>query len=277
VTCYPESSVRRAAVLLVLAGCFTKPGAPGDGDGSVGGGPAPVARLLHKANFSNFGNTPGTTHDGFTISTSGIVDGELLLFIAQIDNGTTRTWPLIDGFTQLSQDSYGMHDTQTSVIEMKIADHEPSEYVGTYKDIGTMNSGASIVTLLAVSGADPMTPIADTDIFVDIDYFDTARGKVSGVVTTRPDSTLIYVNSGDWLSMGSGQGFFVEPPGFTKILEMGDHGDNSFDWGTMEISSMAEHAVGPVPDVVGSSSAVGGPGTLMATGYGAVIVVQPPR
>jgi hypothetical protein len=261
--------VRIAGLLVLMTGCFAKPGPPGGGASG-----APVPRLLHTSNFWQSGHSPGTTYDAFTIDTTGVVDGDLLLFVASIDNGSSTTWPLLPGFTQVAQHGYGT-DLQSNVIEAKIAAGEPSEYSGTYQNIVAGPSHASILALIAVSGVDAQMPIETSMVHIDSDYFDSARGTVSGLDTTQDDTTLIYVNSGDWLSMLRGDATFHEPPGFTKLVELGDHGDAKLESSTLMISYANQRDVGPVEPVSGSTTATNDLGTIMAEGYAALIAVQP--
>jgi hypothetical protein len=260
--------MRLAAVLLVTAGCFAKPSEPGAGE-------SPVPRLLHTAYYSTAGGTPATDHDGFQISTSGVVDGDLLLFIGQIDNGIPSTWPTLPGFSDVSQRTYGMMDYQTNVIEAKIADHEPTMYTGTYMGLGPGTSGASICALVAVSNVDPDMPVGEAAVDIDPSYRETARSIVNDAVTTVPNTTLIYVMSADYLTGGTAGATFERPVGFTKLLEMGDHGDTGLDWGTLMIAYDTDAATGLVPEVTGTTTVVNGTGPITAATYGALIPVQP--
>jgi hypothetical protein len=117
---------------------------------------APVPRHIANAYFTNWSGatfqSPGMMHGGFEIPTDGIVDGDLVLFIANIDNGGPTVWPdpIAPGFQQLVQQFYGA-DGQTYVVAWKIAGGEPATYSGTYG--GGIMSASATISLVAVSGA----------------------------------------------------------------------------------------------------------------------------
>src|SRR5438477_30533 len=85
------------------------------------GGP-PTPRLISTAWFNGAGSTAGMTHSGFSIPTTGVSDGDLLILIANVDNGSSALWPnpIAPGFTQLAQTYFGS-DGQTYVADWKIA------------------------------------------------------------------------------------------------------------------------------------------------------------
>ncbi len=105
---------RVALIAVVATGCFAKPGFGGsaddaNGDGGGDTGHAPKLRMINTAYASTYDLTPllrsspGMTGTTWEIATSGIQAGDLVLFIANVDNGSNGVWQGLDtlGFTQL--------------------------------------------------------------------------------------------------------------------------------------------------------------------------------
>src|SRR5690348_858154 len=80
------------------------------------------ARLIRNAYFNSNGMSPGMSQAGYQIATQGIGPGDLVLFIANIDNGTSddNVWVLPDDFHQVRQKFFGT-DGQTFVIAWHVA------------------------------------------------------------------------------------------------------------------------------------------------------------
>ena len=139
----------------------------------------PMPRLIAQAWYSSatattYASTVGMTKMGFEIPTAGIVDGDLVLFIASIDNGSNTVWPnpIAPGFTQLAQNFYGS-DGETFVVAYKLASGEPPKYTGTYGS--GIGSGSSAIALIAVSGANKVMPIDNS-----LASFSSAAGHEPG-------------------------------------------------------------------------------------------------
>ena len=229
--------------------------------GSDGGVVTPTPRLIANAFFSNwtgttYASTTGMTKTGFEVPTGGIVDGDLVIFVGAIDNGSNTLWPdpIAPGFTQIAQNYFGS-DGQTFVVAYKIASGEPAKYSGTY-GVGN-GSGSATITLIAVSGANKTKPIDDS-----LAGFSSAAGTTpvaggsAGVVTTSPSCALILASGADWLGAG-GTNNWTLPGGFTSLAQFGDHGTLAWDWTSQQVSWAPEAAAGPTGTI--SWSATGSP------------------
>lgn len=227
--------------------------------GADGGVVTPRARLIANAYFSNFtgttyASTTGMTKTQFEVPTDGVVDGDLVLFIGSIDNGSNTLWPdpIAPGFTQIAQNYYGS-DGQTFVVSYKIADHEPSKYTGTY---GQGNgSGSSVIALVAVSGARSAMPVDDSlASFSSAAGTSPVLGSSTGVVTTTANCALVLAGGVDWLGQG-GTNSFTLPSGFTSLSQLGDHGTFAWDWTSQQVSWSTQATAGATGTV--SWSAMG--------------------
>jgi len=266
--------MRRATLVLAaltLAGCFDfnalrqSPDGGGGGtddlsmsDGDLGTMPdlassdlratAPQPRLIAKAFFSDatsttYASTVGMTKTGFEVPTAGIVDGDLVLFVGAIDNGSNTVWPnpIAPGFTQIAQAFFG-NDGQTFVVAYKIASGEPPKYTGTYGP--GIGSGSSTITLLAVSGANQVMPIDNSlASFSSAAGMNPVLGGSSGFVTTAANCTLVLASGADWLGAG-GSNTFVLPSGFTSLAQLGDHGTLDWDWTSEQVSWSTQATAG---------------------------------
>lgn len=256
---------------LALAGCFDFDALRQPLDGSAAGGDDlalaqsdlanptdlasvdagvvfPKPRLIANAWFSNFSattyaSTVGMTKTQFEVPTAGIVDGDLVLFIANIDNGSNTLWPdpIAPGFTQIAQAFYGS-DGQTFVVAYKIAQGEPPKYTGTY---GSGNgSGSSVIALIAVSGARTAMPIDNSlASFSSAAGMSPVLGSTNGFVTTTANCTLVLAGGVDWLG-ASGTNTFTLPNGFTSLSQLGDHGTAAWDWTSQQVSWSTQPAAG---------------------------------
>lgn len=210
---------------------------------------APVARLVSSAHFTDWYGpaygTHGMSRAGFAIETAGVRDGELLLLIGCVDNGSSTAWPspLAPGFTQLGQDTWGS-DQQTCVVAWRIAAAEPESYAGSYGP--GIVSGSSVLALVAVSGARSVNPIATYALVApaqaDTDPVDATS---SGLVTTGSDTAIVFAASADWTCPVAHGVSSTLPAGFTSLLHEGDHGDDTCDWTWLQIATASQHAAGP--------------------------------
>jgi hypothetical protein len=243
-------AVALALAATCSAGCFIKPDRPGvsadasgdgdaapDGSGS-GSGAAPVARKIADAYYSSAGASNGMSQAGYSVPVGSIPDGDLLLFLANVDNGNNTVWMLPPGFTQLHQIYYG-NDGETFVAGWKIANNEPATYAESY---GTgINSGAAVITILAVSGVDAAHPIETSAYTIGSRQTQSpASVTSSGVATTAANSLLVFAGGVDWEQPDPlATATFTEPVGFLPLEELSDGGGITFDWTTLVISSMA--------------------------------------
>ena len=236
-------------VALLAAGCFTKPDRPnalvGDAHALHDGRPHDgtpqrlTPRLINNAYWATGVDMTGMSQTTFSIPTAGINDGDLVLFIASVDNGSNTVWPspISAGFVQLAQIFYG-NDGETYVVSEKIANHEPSMYQGNYG--GGIDSGAAAITLIAIAGADPANPI---DAFTTASSTGNETATVDctspGVTTHVNGDTIIYASGADWESPISSN-TVVTPAGYTLLTSLGDYGpaDTSgvahWDWTSLQ-------------------------------------------
>lgn len=266
---------RLVCALLLTSGCFIKPDAPAasadashdspagsDASGS-GSGSAPVARKISEAYYSGGGASSGMSQAGYSVTSSGITDGELVLFIANIDNGSSTVWMLPPGFHQLHQINYG-NDGQTFVVGWKIADHEVSPYAESYG--AGINSGHAVITVLAVTGADPAGPTSTYTLGTNQTQ-SPATVPSQGVATTAPSSLVIFAGGVDWDQPDvASTATFTEPAGFSTLEELSDRGGVTFDWTTLMVSSLVVPAVTPatphMASIASSPQRVGIPWTV---------------
>jgi hypothetical protein len=218
----------------------------------------PTPRLVTQAWFTNYNgptyaSTVGMSKTGFEVPTAGIVDGDLILFIGSIDNGSNTVWPnpIAPGFTQIAQAFYGA-DGQTFVVAYKIADGEPPKYTGTYGP--GIGSGSSAIALIAVSGASHVMPINNSLASFSSDAAMTpVNGGSAGLVTTAANCTLLLASGVDWGGL-SGTNTFTLPSGFTSLSQLGDHGSLAWDWTSQQVSWATQAAAGATGPIAWSAN-----------------------
>ena len=246
--------MRIGLLVLALSGCVSIPPYQGTTDGAN----APTVRLVREA-YRDGGEdsvahgTPGMSKAGFSISADGINAGDLVVLVGSVDNGIENFWNLPDGFTELIDREFGP-DTQTFAISWKIAANEPATYTGTYLP-GISTSGAATITLLAIGGADPTTPI---EAFVPYDQGKDDHDPIDvgspGLTTTVDNSLLVYAAGADWHGEG-GRNTFTAPDGFTQVAAFGDR-NIDWDWTSETVAWKTQATAGVVPPIVASTSAV---------------------
>jgi hypothetical protein len=244
--------------------------ASSDASGDGGVPPGFVPRLIANAYYSGGGATGGMSPTGFSIQTAGVVDGDLVLFIASIDNGNDMAWPSAVGmgFHQLAQKFFGI-DGQTYVAQWKIADHEPETYFGDYG--AGINSADTTISLIAIAGASTAMPI---NAFVHGNGGNTGGtspvvGNSVGVTTTVPGCLILYAGGADWQA-ANGTTTFTAPAGFTKVTAFGDHGDASFEWTSQQVDYKLQAAAGPTGTLSGKLES-----TVTGIPWSMVIAVAP--
>jgi hypothetical protein len=277
--------MRSVALAVLLAGCISIPpfhAATDDApSGLPDGGAGPItARWISNAyrEGGNDGQAAGTymmSKTGYAIPTSGIDPGDLVLFIANIDNGPQGIWNLPTGFTQIAQHFYGP-DTQTYVVGWKIAASEPSIYTGMYAPFAS-TSAAATISLIAVTGYDPANPI---EFAVQTDH-DTATNPADtgspGLTTTADNSLLIYAAGADW-TPSDGTNTVTLPDGYQQLASFGDR-DTHWDWTCQAIAYKVQPTAGPTGPLTGSMSALKySDSTMFIPGAGwSVLVAIAPR
>ncbi len=271
--------MRWLLVLPLLVGCFSKPGFHGNGgdddvdSGTSGPHTAPAVRFVRNAYYSGNSRSSGMTSTGFSISTNGIAPGELVILIADVDNGGPQEYPPMAGFTQLTRNYWGAGiDGQSFMIAWKIASAmEPATYDETYGDGG---SGATTVTMLAATGFDPEMPLGPFSVNIDTAGSTMPDGWTAGVTTEIDHSALVYVNGADWL-IGHGNATFTIPNGFTELTEFGDNGNTGFDWSTQEVAWKVAADAGTTGPVTAKTTAVNAGGAVTGYGIGALLSIRP--
>lgn len=155
----------------------------------------------------------------FALATIGVVDGDLLILVANLDNGSDTTYsnPIVPGFTQLFQKFYA-NDGQTFTASWKIASGEPSNFTGSYTNTV---SGSTVMALIAVKGASAVSPIAASDI-----SFETGAGTNT-------------------------------PAGYTEIMHPVDLGTDigTSDWASLMVGYKIQNSAGATGAISGSQTA----------------------
>jgi hypothetical protein len=247
--------------LVPLVGCFYEPAFSSDHQGvdAAGDGLAsrsPTVHLIGNAYFSDpladgvGSGSPGMTKTAFSISTSGVMNGDLLLFIANCDGGSDSVWPRPEaGFEPLHQRFFG-NDSQTVFAAWKIASDEPATYGGVYGS--GASTGAATISLVAVRGAREASPQSALDVQEGAGT--SPPGSVAnGLTVESDDSTLIYAAGADW-QMQNDFAVFTPPDGFTTISALGDKGTVEFQWSTQQVAFARGHVAGATGSITGTIS-----------------------
>jgi len=248
----------------------------GASDGpSIDAPPGLSARLVSTSYYTDWNGTTTyeypseMSHTGYFVRTAGVVDGDLLLFIANVDNGSSTLWPnpVAPGFTQLAQNFYG-NDGQTYVVAWKVASGEPASYAGNYGS--GIGSSSAVIHLVAVSGAHRTSPINDFRATVGSGAgTDPVLATSPGVTTSVPGCLIVYAAGVDWQS-APGSNTFSAPSGYTVIAELGDRGDMTWDWTSQQIDTRVALAAGATGPITSSFD-----GTQIGTPWTAVIAIAP--
>lgn len=269
--------MRALATVVILAACGRvhfepAPDAPP---------PTPTVRVVSQAYWtSSFGpevGTSGMSMTGYELDAPGVVDGELLVAIACIDNGSMTTWPdpLGPGFVQLDQRFWG-NDGQTCAVDWKIASGEPAMYTGVYGP--NIVSGSALLVLLAIDGAAPSAPIADRAIGNTVGAGVNPVTAVSPGVTAPVANTLVlYATGSDWECFQSSNVTFTVPSGFAPLFASTDRGgtDHGKDWTTFQVVQRALATPGPTGTIT-STETSDGPASCVATPWTAALAIVPP-
>jgi hypothetical protein len=257
---------------LLLGGCLLKPDRVdvrsdgGSADATRDGAPAGpfTVRVLHNAWYADMSTeSQFMSNDHYGIASSGAAAGDLLLLIANIDNGDDTVFSVPAGFTQMFQHNYGQGlDGQTFAAFYKIATSaEPVVYAGPYDNSVASTSDAAALTLLAITGY-----ASGNEINVaryDDNGTTNAGSPVSplsfGVTTTQPGCLLIFAAGVDWSSNGAGSTAVFEPPtGFTMLSAFGDHGETAgiYDWTNLMTAWSTAPQQGPTGPITASIDSV---------------------
>jgi len=234
----------------------------------------PKVRLLRHAYYTDYSGTvfessAAMSRTGFEIATAGVVNGELLLFVGSIDNGSDTVWPnpIAPGFQELTQHFYGS-DGQTYMVAWKIADNEPATYSGTY---GSGNVRGSVtISLLAVSGVRRNGAVHGWRGFYDSAPMNPVVGSNIGLTTTIDHCAIVYLSGADWLST-PGSNTFMPPAGYLPVDQVGDRGSNAWDWTSHQVAYRNQEVAGPTGTITGSMT-----GPFNGSPWTVVIAVAPP-
>lgn len=239
---------------------------------------APAARVVSQAYWTNwFGTeigTPGMSMQGYAIDASGVVDGELLLIVACIDNGSDTVWPtpLGPGFEQLHQKLWG-NDGQTCAIDWKYAAGEPATYTGTYGP--GIVSGSALIALVAIAGVTSLSPISGSSIATGGGAgVNPVMASSIGITTTVPDSLVLYATGSDWECYEVTDVTFTVPEGFTQLFLSSDRGGVMKDWTTFQIATRAMPEPGATGPITNTETSTGS-ASCVATPWTAALAIEP--
>ena len=224
-----------------MSACFSEPPRPSDAAGS-GNGAAPAVRKIHHAYWCSGSGSPGMTQQGYAVSTSGIADGDLVLFFANIDNGSSDLWVLPSNFTPLYQVFYNGGDGQTFVAGYKIVDSAAGEGLMYSESYGPgVASGCAVVMTVAVTGYDRVHPFDDT-VMTEGSVADNPVVLRGQITTTHANDRIVLAGGADWLTgYGSnaqdGNTTFEPPSGYDLVDGIADSGGIAFKWTSQLIAT----------------------------------------
>lgn len=243
--------MRGCVLALLLTGCVSIP--PYHGETQQDAGPKPLmARLIGNAYRDAIGQgTTGMLKFSYSISTFGIEDGDLVVFIANVDNGDTGFWMLPSGFTPIANGHTGM-DGQSYTVGWKIAAGEPGTYSNSYASMNT--SGAATVTLVAITGYNPGQPINASLPIAYPDDADPAVTTSPGVTTTVDNTLLVYAAGVDWHGQ-DGKNTNQLPDGFSTLTFIGDR-NTEWEWTSQVVATKIQSTAGPTGELAGSMAGV---------------------
>lgn len=279
-----SARMRLGVLVLGLAGCVSIPPFRGE-QASPDAAPSPLAvRLIGNAwrdGGAGGTGTPGMMQELYSIPTTGIVDGDLVVFVANVDNGFQDFWKLPPAFNTIANRKFG-GDGQSYAVGWKVAATEPAVYSETYR-YAMMTSGAATITLLAVTGYDQENPInASISWDADLVQSDPANVTSPGVTTTVDNTLLIYAAGADWEGE-SGTNTFNPPDGFTLLTSFGDRGPltdatKNWDWTSQMVASKVFPMAGETGMLMASMAAVNSANTstrIMGEGWDVLLAIAP--
>jgi hypothetical protein len=211
---------------------------------------------------------------GYAIPTAGIVDGDLIVFVGNVDNGAQGFFKLPTGFTEITQHFYGQ-DGQTYVVGYKVATAEPALLTGMYQG-GIGSSAAATLSLIAITGYDAANPIEfalKTDHQTATDPADIGS---PGITTTAANSLLLYAAGADW-TPNDGKNTFDPPSGFTTLTAIGDR-DTHWDWTCQGIAYKVQAEAGPtgpIADTLTGLNFSNGTTHIPGGGWSVLVAIAP--
>jgi hypothetical protein len=157
------------------------------------------------------------------------------------------------------------------VIDWRIADAEPPSYAGTYGP-GIM-SGSAVISLVAVSGARSVDPIARYVVLPgSLPDVDPVVATSPGLVTTVPDTLVLYAASADWTCDYAHSVSTTVPPGFSTLVHLGDHGGDTCDWTWLQIETTTIHDPGRIDGITSTHTSAP---ACTGTAWTAAIAIEP--
>ncbi len=267
--------MRWLALALVLSGCLIKPdriAATGDGGGSSAGdggvpgdGAVPqfVPRLISRAYWNDDSGavSPGMSQSTYSLSTTGVVDGDLVVIIGDIDNSPTVARPT--GFSPLVHKLYGIDGQTFFAFYKRATSSEPGAYTGSYTANAT--SGGSTLVLLAIHGASDDLSVFQTDDDPCVTESPpasycgdpTVTAPSMGVTTVAANSIVVYAAGADWRQQTSTASFMMAP-GFTQLAAFSDKGNADYWWTSLMVGWELAPSVGPTGTITGVLTDVAG-------------------
>ena len=123
------------------------------------------------------------------------------------------------------------------------------------------------MVLLAVSGARLVDPIDEWWFRWSTQTYDTTVvGAPPEATVHTPGEALIFFMGADWSQLG-GSHTATPPSGFVPVTDFGDHGNQDWDWTSMQVAWGYQADTGPTGVVMGSLSGTrtGAPWALLIT------------
>jgi hypothetical protein len=293
-------NVRALLVTIALPACLLKPSPPGNGtndggqtgdggsgsggsgsgsggsgSGSSGGsdGSAMVPRVLAKAWYSDVGMSQNMGSSAYWISTFGVQDGDFLLLIANMDNGSDDEFVSPPNFTKLDDHYYYGGDGQTFYAAYAVANGEPDHYSEAYKY--EAGSRMTAMALIAIAGADTSDPPNVSNYYLGTSAVVSPQAEItsSDDITTVNNCAVVVAAGADWLHFDTSVA--EEMPSQVPLLaELTDQGDlaTDADWTSLTVGWFPQVAAGPLPDY---SITLATGSADMGEAWGVVIAVAP--
>jgi hypothetical protein len=287
-------TARSLFVLLALPACLLKPSPPSDngvsdanqtsdghssdagsGSGSGSGVVKMVPRVIANAYYSEgVANSSGMSGSGYSIPTTGILDGDLVILIANIDNGINDDFALPgSNFMKLFDAKYGA-DGQTYFAAYGVAHNVGAVYTGAYVQTGGSQNAA--MTLLAIAGADTSNPINYFKDHLGSDAVQSPDAEVTGETdaTTTNNCVAVVAAGADWENSAGGTVVEELPSELMLLAELTDEGNlkTQMEWTSQTVGWFPQ----PTAGLLGSNSISLVTGSAeMGQPWGIVIAVAP--
>lgn len=236
----------------LLPGCLVKPEPPSGSQRGTELAPRLIASGYYEHNTE--AHSPGMAQGAYSLPTAGVVDGDLLVVIGNINSGSSATITPPPGFQVIGNHTIGNYD-QTSLAAWKLADHEPASYLESYGP--SVSDGDAVFALIAIAGADPQNPVRHTSFD---DGSPTAQlspvvESAVGLDTAAAGSLLLWAGGADWQAdAGNHVAQFAVPDGYEELISMGDLGNAHYAQTTLSVAFAGQRTTGPTGAVSGSTA-----------------------